>query len=272
MRTRVDEIAERIYGLSTFLPDISPTGFTFNQFPINADEPTIFHTALRRMFTAVSTAITSLMPLDRPHWIMFGHLEGNECGVRNLFLEAAPDAPVADTALGCMVPIDDLADQHSRVVDKTEMVLPTKPSSSGVQPISGRAAADSDTEVAADSARSIQLSCGGVLGHSRRSRCRWTRSVAGGWVPVLKWTTATTPWTAWGDANTATSTRPHGASNCRRASLRLRLGPPSAVFATHASRSTRTCSGTPGRPSQSVSAWSSSMRAPCFCATSTASS
>ena len=77
MRARVDEIAERIYGLSTFVPDIGPTGLTFNQFPIDADEPTIFHTALRRMFTAVSAAVTSLMPLDRPRSIMFGHLEAS---------------------------------------------------------------------------------------------------------------------------------------------------------------------------------------------------
>ena len=47
METRVDEIAERIYRLSTFVPDIGPTGFTFNQFLIDADEPTIFHTGPR---------------------------------------------------------------------------------------------------------------------------------------------------------------------------------------------------------------------------------
>ena len=47
METRVDEIADRIYRLSTFVPDIGPTGFTFNQFLIDADEPAIFHTGPR---------------------------------------------------------------------------------------------------------------------------------------------------------------------------------------------------------------------------------
>jgi len=42
METQIDEIAERIYRLSTFVPNIGPTGFTFNQFLIDADEPTIF--------------------------------------------------------------------------------------------------------------------------------------------------------------------------------------------------------------------------------------
>ena len=50
METRVDEIADRIYRLATFVPDVGPTGFTFNQFLIDADEPTIFHTGPRAMF------------------------------------------------------------------------------------------------------------------------------------------------------------------------------------------------------------------------------
>ena len=51
------------------------------------------------------------MPLDRLRWIMFGHLESDECGAMNLFLEVAPNAQVAHTAVGCMVSIDDLADR-----------------------------------------------------------------------------------------------------------------------------------------------------------------
>ena len=47
METRIDEIADRIYRLSTFVPEIGPTGFTFNQFVIDADEPAIFHTGPR---------------------------------------------------------------------------------------------------------------------------------------------------------------------------------------------------------------------------------
>jgi flavorubredoxin len=111
METSVDEIAEGIYRMSTFVPDIGPSGFTFNQFLIDADEPTIFHTGPRGMFPYVSEAIASLMPLDRLRWIMFGHLESDECGAMNLFLEAAPNAQVAHTAVGCMVSINDLADR-----------------------------------------------------------------------------------------------------------------------------------------------------------------
>jgi hypothetical protein len=50
METRVDEIAERIYRLSTFLPQVGPSGFTFNQFLVDADEPLIFHCGQRALF------------------------------------------------------------------------------------------------------------------------------------------------------------------------------------------------------------------------------
>jgi flavorubredoxin len=111
METRVDEIADRIYRLSTFVPDIGPTGFTFNQFLIDADEPAIFHTGPRAMFPVVSEAVASVLPLERLRWIMFGHLEADECGAMNLFLAATPNAQVAHTAIGCMVSINDLADR-----------------------------------------------------------------------------------------------------------------------------------------------------------------
>jgi flavorubredoxin len=120
MKTTVDEIADRIYRMSTFVPQIGPSGFTFNQFLIDADEPTIFHTGPRGMFPSVSEAVASLMPLERLRWIMFGHLESDECGAMNHFLEAAPNAQVAHTAVGCMVSIDDLADRSPTPMARDE--------------------------------------------------------------------------------------------------------------------------------------------------------
>jgi hypothetical protein len=34
--TRLDKIADRVYRLSTFVPDIACAGFTFNQFLVDA--------------------------------------------------------------------------------------------------------------------------------------------------------------------------------------------------------------------------------------------
>jgi hypothetical protein len=51
MKTTINEVADGIYRLSTYVPDIAPpAGFTFNQFLVLGDEPLMFHTGLRKMF------------------------------------------------------------------------------------------------------------------------------------------------------------------------------------------------------------------------------
>ena len=99
--TDVTEIADGIYRLSTFVPDVGPTGFTFNQFLVDADEPLLFHTGLRGMFPLVSEAVgTGACRSSALRWITFGHVEADECGAMNQFLAAAPNAQVAHGALG----------------------------------------------------------------------------------------------------------------------------------------------------------------------------
>ena len=111
METRVTEIADHTYRFSTFVPEIGPTGFTFNQFLIDDEQPLLFHTGPRAMFPLVSGAIASIIPVDRLRWITFGHLESDECGSMNQLLAAAPRAEVAHGALGCMVSLNDLCDR-----------------------------------------------------------------------------------------------------------------------------------------------------------------
>src|ERR1700744_3981647 len=97
MQTHIDEIADRIYRLSTFVPEIaSPMGFTFNQFLIDADEPFLFHCGPRAMYPLISAAMTKVMPVERLRWIGFGHVESDECGAMNLWLPAAPQAKGGD--------------------------------------------------------------------------------------------------------------------------------------------------------------------------------
>ena len=111
MDTRIDEIADGIFRLSTLVPDIGPTGFTFNQFLVRADEPLLFHTGPRAMFPSVSAAVATVVPVEQMRWIAFGHFEADECGAMNQFLAAAPGAQVTHGAVGCMVSIDDQADR-----------------------------------------------------------------------------------------------------------------------------------------------------------------
>jgi flavorubredoxin len=114
MPTNVDEVADGIYRLSTFVAEIGPNGFTFNQFLIDADEPLLFHTGHRSMFPSVTEAIATVLPVDRLRWITFGHVESDECGAMNQFLAAAPESQVAHGAIGCLVSLNDMADRLPR--------------------------------------------------------------------------------------------------------------------------------------------------------------
>ena len=117
MQTQIDEIAPRIYRLSTYVPQIAPpAGFTFNQFLIDADEPLLFHTGPRKMFPLVSAALSRIMPVERLRWISFGHFEADECGAANEWLAAAPQARVAHGQIGCLVSLDDVLDRAPRVL------------------------------------------------------------------------------------------------------------------------------------------------------------
>ena len=122
MDTTVTEIADGIYRFSTLVPEIGPTGISFNQFLIEADEPLLFHTGPRAMFPLVSQAIATVVPVERLRWITFGHLESDESGAMNLFLAAAPEAQIAHTAIGCMVSINDLADRPPRPLGPDEVL------------------------------------------------------------------------------------------------------------------------------------------------------
>jgi flavorubredoxin len=66
------------------------------------------------MFRAVAEQIARIVPLDRLRWITFGHVESDECGAMNEFLEAAPHAEVAHGAGGCMVSLNEMADRPPR--------------------------------------------------------------------------------------------------------------------------------------------------------------
>lgn len=123
MSTKIDEIAERIYRFSTFVPEIAaPAGFTFNQYLIDADEPLLFHCGPRAMFPLVSEAFASIIPVERLRWIAFGHVEADECGSMNLWLAAAPKAQIVHGQTACMISLNDLADRPPRALANGEVL------------------------------------------------------------------------------------------------------------------------------------------------------
>ena len=87
MDAKVDEIGDRIYRVSMFMPHVRPpAGLTYNEFIVLADEPLLFHCGHRKLFPDVSAAAAKVLPLNRLRWISFGHLEADECGAMNEWL------------------------------------------------------------------------------------------------------------------------------------------------------------------------------------------
>jgi flavorubredoxin len=122
MQTRIEEVADRIYRISTFVPQIGPRGFGFNQFLVLADEPLLYHCGMRGLFPAVRDAVASVLPPERLRWIGFSHVEADECGAMNSWLAAAPDATVVHGPVGCDVSVNDLADRAPRKLADGEVL------------------------------------------------------------------------------------------------------------------------------------------------------
>jgi flavorubredoxin len=122
VETRVDEIAERIYRLSTYLPAVGRDGFTFNQFLVDADEPLLFHCGQRALFPSVSQAAARVMDLRRLRWIAFSHVEADECGALGEWLAVAPGATVTHGAIGCAIWLNDQAPRPPRALANGEVL------------------------------------------------------------------------------------------------------------------------------------------------------
>jgi flavorubredoxin len=123
MDTTVNEIAPRIYRVSTWVAEIAPpAGFTFNQYLIDAEEPLLFHTGPRAMFPIVADAVSKLIDVKRLRWVAFGHVESDECGSMNQWLAAAPGSEVAHGTLGCLVSLNDMADRPPRALADGEVL------------------------------------------------------------------------------------------------------------------------------------------------------
>lgn len=123
METSIKEIADGLYRISTFVPDIAPpAGFTFNQFLVLGDEPLLFHTGLRKMFELNRAAVSRIIPPERLRWIAFGHFEADECGALNEWLAVAPQAQAAHGHTGCMVSLNDFADRPPRELNNGETI------------------------------------------------------------------------------------------------------------------------------------------------------
>ncbi|HEX6884906.1 MAG TPA: MBL fold metallo-hydrolase [Planctomycetota bacterium] len=121
--TRIDEIADGIYRVSTALAAL-PGGFTFNQFLIADEDPLLYHTGPRRLLAETRKALERVLPVTNLRWIAFSHFEADECGALNELLALAPRAEPLCGAVAKMTSVDDQATRPARALaDGEELAL-----------------------------------------------------------------------------------------------------------------------------------------------------
>lgn len=111
--TCVDEVAAGIFRIST-PSNIIPGGFSFNSYLIADDEPLLFHTGYRRMFSLTVEAVRAVLPPEKLRWIGGSHFEGDEYGAMNDLLAIAPQATPFGTQIGVLTSLDDYASRPAR--------------------------------------------------------------------------------------------------------------------------------------------------------------
>jgi len=127
--TNVHEIAAGIFRISVPVPPSAmPGGFTFNQFLLVDDEPLLFHTGPHKMFPLVRQAVAHVLgDVTKLKWIGFSHVEADECGSLNEWLEAAPQAAPVCSQVAAMVSVSDFALRPARALaDGEELSLGSK--------------------------------------------------------------------------------------------------------------------------------------------------
>src|SRR5215472_1671306 len=119
--TRIDEIEDRIYRISTPVMKL-PGGFSFSQYLIEDDQPLLFHTGPRKLFPLVREVIGHVMPVERLRYIGFSHFEADECGSLNEFLAVAPTAVPLCGKIAALVSVNDIAEREARPLEDGEIV------------------------------------------------------------------------------------------------------------------------------------------------------
>ncbi len=98
--TRIDEIVDGIYRISTFSPE---NGITFNQFLIDDEQPALIHTGTYDHYDGVRAAIAEVIDPARLAHVVLLHWEGDENGGMDRFMSEAPRSLLVGSALSIML-------------------------------------------------------------------------------------------------------------------------------------------------------------------------
>lgn len=119
----IEEVAPDLYRISTFVPEAN---LQFNQFLVKDDEPLLFHTGMRGLFTQVREEVARVLDPARIRWVGFSHFESDECGALNDWLQVAPEAEPVCSIVGAIVSVNDFAARPPRSMADGEVLVTGK--------------------------------------------------------------------------------------------------------------------------------------------------
>ena len=117
--SEVHEISDGIYRIATFIPEIS---LTFTQFLIKDEKPLLFHTGQRALFPETLKAVERVIDPATLRYISWSHLEADECGAVNDFLQVAPQAEPVQGQVGVMLSVGDFFTRPVKAVNDGEVL------------------------------------------------------------------------------------------------------------------------------------------------------
>jgi flavorubredoxin len=119
MAARVTEVAEDTFQLSVATPEVD---FAVNHYLVLGEEPLLFHAGMTHHFGDNLAALSTVVDPRSLRWIAFGHVEADECGALNHWLDAAPGAQAVQGQVGCLVSLGDLASRPPRALADGEVL------------------------------------------------------------------------------------------------------------------------------------------------------
>jgi len=116
----VHEVAPKIYRIAHYAESAAPIQFT--QFLIDDDRPLLFHTGQKMFFNDTLEAVKSVIDPANLAYISYSHVEADECGAMNEFLNVAPNAAIVHGAIGQMIGQSDFFDREIQVMQDDEVL------------------------------------------------------------------------------------------------------------------------------------------------------
>lgn len=115
----IDEIAPDVYRISIYMSEIN---LQFNHFLIKDEEPFLYHTGLKRMFSQLHKAVSKIIDPSQIRWIGGSHFEVDEWGALNEWLKVCPQAQPICGEVGALVNLSDFSSRQPRGLKKDEII------------------------------------------------------------------------------------------------------------------------------------------------------